>query len=127
VYDAGTRLFTFANAGHPPGLVVRSDGTSQALTKTGPIVGWSPEARFSESSVALAEGDTLVLVSDGITETESADGQSFGADDITRVIHRAGHLEPRGMIDALMAAVHQFSGGAPALDDRTVLIARVSA
>jgi serine phosphatase RsbU (regulator of sigma subunit) len=43
-------------------------------------------AEFSVRSFTLAEGDKLVLVSDGIAEATDADGQLFGFDRVQQLL-----------------------------------------
>ena len=60
----------FANAGHPPPLLLRADGTVTLLTGAGPdlMLGVDADAERAEASVELAAGDTVVLYTDGLIE-----------------------------------------------------------
>jgi PAS domain S-box-containing protein len=66
---AGTRL-RWANAGHPPPLLLRADGTVTLLTGAGPdlMLGVDADAARAEPAVELAAGDTVVLYTDGLVE-----------------------------------------------------------
>lgn len=66
--ESGGAALTLALAGHPRPLVVRSDGTVEPVGVTSPIVGWRPEAQFTESAVQLAPGEAMVLFTDGVIE-----------------------------------------------------------
>jgi anti-anti-sigma factor len=66
VLDAGTGRLTYATAGHPAPLVVRSDGTAGFLPVTPrPPLGSVPGAPTAVSSAEVEPGATLVLFSDG--------------------------------------------------------------
>jgi sigma-B regulation protein RsbU (phosphoserine phosphatase) len=72
-------------------------------------------------------GDTLVLYTDGITEARSTgpDHDLFGEHrmDDSLLACDAG---PQAVLTATLAAVERFTGGAPPIDDRTLLVVRVS-
>jgi hypothetical protein len=65
---------TLANAGHMPPYL---NGEPVAMEGALPL-GMMEGAEFSVMSFTLADGDKLVLVSDGIAEATDADGQLFG-------------------------------------------------
>jgi PAS domain S-box-containing protein len=66
------------SGGHPPGLVLRSDGAIEAVAARGTIVGVLPEVRGDAVDLELAPGDSLVLYTDGATEAFDADGKQIG-------------------------------------------------
>jgi serine phosphatase RsbU (regulator of sigma subunit) len=65
---------TLANAGHLPPYL---NGEPLAMEGALPL-GMLPGAVFSVMNFKLAEGDRLLLLSDGIAEARDADGQLFG-------------------------------------------------
>ena len=66
--DVEQRTATLASAGHPPSILLRCDGTSEHLEKTGPALGLAPDATYDERQLSLAEGDRLFLYTDGLTD-----------------------------------------------------------
>jgi GAF domain-containing protein/anti-sigma regulatory factor (Ser/Thr protein kinase) len=76
--DPGRSICRYANAGHPPPLLLRVDGSATYLEggRSTPL-GADFDVRSAESSVDLAEGDTLLLYTDGLVESRArslADG-----------------------------------------------------
>ncbi|PJI86643.1 SpoIIE family protein phosphatase [Luteimicrobium subarcticum] len=68
--DDGCRRLVWSNAGHPPPMVRRADGTVEVLDdRHGALLGlaWARERRQSET--VLRPGDTLVLYTDGLVES----------------------------------------------------------
>lgn len=65
-----TRL-TWANGGHPPGVLRRADGSYVDLGVTGPLLGAIPEVPYDEMCVRMAPGDGVLLYTDGVTEARS--------------------------------------------------------
>jgi serine phosphatase RsbU (regulator of sigma subunit) len=58
---------TYANAGHPAGMLVRS-GEDRALGEGGPPLGLLANAIYLEERIVLAAGDVCAFMTDGITE-----------------------------------------------------------
>jgi PAS domain S-box-containing protein len=56
-------------AGHPPPLLRRGDGESSSIGRTGLLLGWSPEPRHTDVPFTLQAGDTLLLYTDGLTDS----------------------------------------------------------
>jgi sigma-B regulation protein RsbU (phosphoserine phosphatase) len=95
--DTEERTATIASAGHPPGILLSSDGTSQHLEKTGPALGLASDSTYEEHRISLAEGDRLLLYTDGLTGALSERAPSLdtifsasasGAGDGARVIEQ---------------------------------------
>jgi len=126
VYDPATREISFSLAGHNPPRWRRADGTIQPLgEEAGLPLGIRYGESYPEMSCKLSPGDTLLFYTDGITEATNAAHQQFGVTGLDKVLARA-----RGSADdvltALQLAVEEFTGGAAADDDRTVLAVRVT-
>jgi serine phosphatase RsbU (regulator of sigma subunit) len=122
--DPGSGTLTYTNAGHNPALLIHPDGRSEALGSHGLPLAMLPDNRYGETRLDLAPGALVAMYTDGITETESPDGEEFGVETLTRfLVERRG--DPLMALDAmLMEALDRFSQGAPYLDDRTLLLLR---
>jgi len=71
--DAGMDL-RFANAGHPPPLLLRRDGSvTEVESGRGPLVGALNDATFAEGTLELRPGDLLLTYTDGVTEVRATD------------------------------------------------------
>jgi PAS domain S-box-containing protein len=58
----------FASGGHPLPLLLRADGTVQAVGEPGTLLGVLPDPSFEDRSLSLAPGDALVFYTDGVIE-----------------------------------------------------------
>ncbi|MFH8569974.1 SpoIIE family protein phosphatase [Streptomyces sp. NPDC017993] len=110
-------------AGHVPPLVRRADGTVEELVQPGLLLGIHPGFEGSPGSVELYPGDSLVLVTDGITEARSADGEFFGEE---RLVDALGVFRPApptsaALLHFLTSAVTAFAGSST-LDDQAALV-----
>ena len=70
----------------------------------------------------MAVDDVLVAYSDGVTDAESPAGQPFGEDRLERVLASCRHESARAIAEAVLSAVGNHVGGAPAMDDMTVMV-----
>jgi phosphoserine phosphatase RsbU/P len=78
VLDADSRTLTYENAGHSPGHLLRSDGTTETLQGGGAVLGALPDWTYQSYTAQLQPGDMLLLSTDGITEAENAQVEEFG-------------------------------------------------
>ena len=64
----------FANGGHLPPLLLRRDGTIDAIESgRGPLVGAIADVAFEQATVQLKPGELLLLYTDGVTEVRTSD------------------------------------------------------
>jgi serine phosphatase RsbU (regulator of sigma subunit) len=63
-----------ASGGHPLPIVLRSDGTVEAVGEPGTLLGVVPDPELSTTEVELHRGDTMIFYTDGITEARTHDG-----------------------------------------------------
>jgi sigma-B regulation protein RsbU (phosphoserine phosphatase) len=118
-----TRI-TYANAGHVPPLVVRSDGSFEQLDATGTVLGVHEDFAYEEGSFTVSSGDYLVLYTDGVTEALNARDEEFEQERLVAFI-RSRQTEPlEGIVDGLLTSVLEFSGSSQAADDLTAIILR---
>lgn len=75
-----------------------------------------------ETTWQLADGDVLVLLSDGVTEAEDASGTAFDYGGVTRIVEQRATEPVSALRDSLFAALQAHS---PTLvDDATILVLR---
>ena len=118
--------FRYSNAGHPPPLVASASGV-HALTVGGPILGVFESASYPCGSVRLSPGDTIICYSDGVTDAEAPSGGIFGLDGLIAAAAAQAQASPRALVDSLLTAVREFSGGASSPDDATIAVVRYGA
>ena len=115
---------TYCNAGHNPPLLISKNGVRR-LTTGGLIVGPFDEATYEQEVVTLSPGDTVITFSDGVSEASNMQGTAFGIDRIVECVDAVpSDMEPRQLVQEVLAAVRKFTVGVPQNDDITVLIAR---
>ena len=122
--DPATGTIAYVNGGHEPPRVVRVNGTVRTmLPPTGPAVGMLPEIPFTAGTIVLQPGETLLVLTDGITESRAPNGMLFG-DDATDALLTEPADSADILLDRVLDAVHAHAAGDPAADDVTLLAVR---
>ncbi|MCT4351764.1 SpoIIE family protein phosphatase [Streptomyces sp. Je 1-79] len=121
--DWDTHTITYSSAGHPPPVLLRTDGTVEFLDQaTDPPLGARPDhVPRPQATSAFAEGDTLVLYTDGLIERRREDidiGLARLADSLTH--HRGAEPEP--LAEALLFDLLPAVGPT---DDTALVIVRL--
>lgn len=124
-YNPRSGELLFANAGHPPGLVLRRGRREvEQLKAEGFAIGFFEEGEYSLTRSLLEPGDVLVLCTDGILEARNRAGEFFGTARLAGVLDRcdpaAGAAELNGL---LVEELHRFRDGRALKDDVTILVA----
>jgi len=107
--DRATRRAVATSAGHPPMIVKRGDGATEAVELFAPPLGVRLPITTPERTLSFAAGDTFVLQSDGIYEALNAAGESYGIERVVEVVR----AQPPGasaaaMRDAILGDVERF-------------------
>ncbi|MEA2372727.1 MAG: hypothetical protein QOH12_3121 [Solirubrobacteraceae bacterium] len=112
---------TISSAGHPLPLVI-GDGSVEPVGRSGPLLGAFPGARWLQTSVELTAGQSLVLYTDGVTDTVGADDR-FGESRLRELLGRCGECSPEDLLATLDRELTDFQVGAQA-DDTAALALR---
>jgi sigma-B regulation protein RsbU (phosphoserine phosphatase) len=113
---------TWVSAGHPPLLLARN-GVVYDFGATGRPIGLLCDQIYESERVALAEGDTLLLYTDGLLEAGAITGsEEFGLERIRACLNAVGG--PRDVIGRLTAALSEHLGGGELDDDVTLVCLR---
>lgn len=121
-YDPETGAIRYANAGHPPGLVMTGDGATWLDGQTSPPIGVSLTGHYAESGAQLAAGTTLLLYTDGLVERRSASIQN-GLDRLHQLAQGFADVALEEVCDALLASLLEQG---PVEDDVALLVLRTA-
>ena len=103
----------YVNCGHVPPLLV-CGGEVIRPTHGNLPVGLLPDAVYESDRYSLHPGDRLVLVTDGVTEAENAEGEFFDNE-------RLEVAAKKGSMQDIFTSVSEFCGSTPLSDDCTVV------
>jgi sigma-B regulation protein RsbU (phosphoserine phosphatase) len=121
VLDPGTGTLTYANGGHIPARLFRSDGM-QVLAPTGMALGMVSDVNWETRTVSLSPGDTLLLYTDGALDAQAVDDGAFG---LERLLSTAQAQLGRPCAEiqaAILDELHRFVGSTPRYDDVTLIV-----
>jgi len=127
ILDARTGALEYCSAGHePPFLLPRAGRPLSRLTEGGgPPLCAVDGFEYAAAARRLEPGDTLCLITDGITEAARADGELYGR---ARLEALLGGLGDAGSVAEIGEAVRRdvaaFTGDAEASDDMAILVLR---
>jgi len=111
----------YVNAGHMPPLLVSHTGIA-GLGKGNAAIGLAADTLFELKECTLSQGQTLVLYSDGITEAENREGESYGVERLEAACRALCALQAQQFGEALVAKVEAFVGDGRRKDDISVII-----
>lgn len=112
-----------ANAGHPPALLRRRDGSIEQI-RGGRIapplnVTNDPAMRPCATTVVLQPGDLVLAYTDGVSEARNTKGEEFGEARIHALLQRTSG-GPNAVGKNLVAALETFTNGCRQMDDTTI-------
>ncbi len=116
---------TVASGGHP--LLWRLGGESvEEIGQHGTLLGAFSRAQWPEESLELGPGETLVGITDGVTDTVGSGDERFGAGRLRELLMDVRRESPAAIRERLIAALEQFQVGSQA-DDTALVVMRRSA
>jgi sigma-B regulation protein RsbU (phosphoserine phosphatase) len=113
------------NGGHPAPFHVRHDGVTAIQAATVPV-GLFCDQKFSSAQLRVAPGESLVLYTDGISESEGPDGAQYGAASLQKLLGACRKLPSRELVEKCLKEVLDFRAGSPRLDDQALMVLQFS-
>lgn len=119
VLDPASGRFRFANAGHCLPYVDDAAGPRE-IRAIGMPLGIMPGSDYEEQEVTLDPGATLLLYSDGLSESHDATREMFGCERIAETL--AVHGGSDDVIAGVLARLQAFVGADAAQEDDVTLV-----
>ena len=119
--DGDRAQVTVASAGHPLPLRRRPGEPPEPLGGHGVLLGVAGDDDWTETTIEIAPGDTLLFFTDGVTETPG-EGSRYGDERLREAMTRAGE-SPEALLGEIERSLREFQVGVT-LDDRAMLALR---
>ncbi|AUH45131.1 hypothetical protein CXR04_25300 [Streptomyces sp. CMB-StM0423] len=120
-HEGGGVRCTVASAGHPLPLLLRSDGGVRAAADAQLLLGVLDDAEYYSQSFDLEPGDTLLCVTDGVTERRYGDRLFDDGDGLAEALSCCTGLGAAAVAERIRTAVHDFAP-VPPRDDLAMMV-----
>ena len=121
VLDTDAKTAQYASAGHLPLLIYHDSSQEyEALDSTGLLLGIIPDARFDETVLSIARGDTAVLYTDGVTECRDSSGTFYGEERLRRLVADTAASDAQEIVRTVVSDLRAHTQGR--LDDDVTLL-----
>lgn len=118
--DGGVRC-TLASAGHPLPLLLGPDGDVRTVAEPQTLLGVIEDSEYVAETFELCHGDTLLCVTDGITERRNGPHMFDDGDGLATALVGCAGLDAQLIAERIRRLVHEF-GERPPEDDLALLV-----
>ncbi|MEU3661669.1 SpoIIE family protein phosphatase [Streptomyces sp. NPDC032940] len=112
---------TLASAGHPLPLLLSPDGTVRTVAEPGTLLGVLEDVTYTSETFELRSGETLLCVTDGVTERRSGSRQFDDGDGLAAALAGCAGLDAGLIAERIRRLVHEF-GARPPEDDLALMV-----
>jgi phosphoserine phosphatase RsbU/P len=113
------------NGGHLPPLHLSSSGVSPIESSALPV-GMFHDQEFLSTQVNFFPGDSLVVYTDGFTESSGGDGAEYEQQRLGAILQGLHGHGSRQLVDACVKDLLSFQADSPAVDDKTLMVLNFS-
>jgi serine phosphatase RsbU (regulator of sigma subunit) len=123
VLDPKTHEITIANAGHPPAILRRVDGTVVELGEdvAGTPLGVVPDQHYETSTFTLNPGESILLYSDGIIDAMNANEEIYSRRRLRSFLKTADG-PVKEVAGGLLRDIEEFAADQPVQTDDVSLV-----
>jgi sigma-B regulation protein RsbU (phosphoserine phosphatase) len=126
IFNTKTGLVTYCNAGHNSPHILRANGTVEQLPMDGYfMVGAFEDEKYTDRTLQLEHGDTLVMFTDGVTEAMNPECEMFGKERLDGILRsQESGVRSQEIVEAIKAGIVEFVEDAEQSDDITMLVVK---
>jgi len=124
VLDGRQNTITYCNCGHVPPVLLRDRKTSE-LNAGGLVLGVKSETSYEVEKLALQDGDSILLCTDGLSDAENFDGELWGKERMLATAKKCADGTAGQMIKKLLGYRRRFTGLARQTDDTSIIVVKV--
>lgn len=123
--DAKTGKATVVGAGHPPLLVVRNNGRTEAIPSSAPPLGLLERSRFLETNVDIEPGEAFFLYTDGLSRWGHDENPWLSSERLGEMLQPMAS-SAQGLLSRVLEQAAVNNGGNGAKDDVAAVVVRRS-
>ncbi|MDQ5816384.1 MAG: SpoIIE family protein phosphatase [Actinomycetota bacterium] len=124
LYEGGARM-VLSCGGHPPPLILRSNGKVEKVDCEGTLLGVLDEPEMANHEQTLAPGDAFVLFTDGVTEAEGPEDE-FGEQRLEELLEGCAGMSAPEIAETIERTIVDFQSDTPR-DDVAIIALRIKA
>jgi serine phosphatase RsbU (regulator of sigma subunit) len=119
--DPKTGILRLCSAGMAGPLHVSGNGCNELVVRGIPP-GIFAEVSYETEAIELRRGDSVVFISDGLTDAFSLKDELFGMDRVMEICQNNKDNGPAEILETIFSKVTRFSRGHPRRDDQTAAV-----
>ncbi|MBP7585719.1 MAG: SpoIIE family protein phosphatase, partial [Spirochaetes bacterium] len=121
--DLAAGKLLYSSGGHPPSLIhSEGSGAIRETDFTGPLIGLRKDNRYAELEISLEPGDSLLLYTDGVTESRShVGGKMYGRESLAAEFRKNAGTTSKETIHSIIAGLFEYTDYAPLEDDISII------
>lgn len=112
----------YANAGHPPALLLGASGEARTLETGGPLLGALAAANYESDEIVFGPSDLLLGYSDGVAERSNESGMEFGIERLRAAAENCRDTGASRTLFSILGAVADFAANRKPQDDLALLV-----
>jgi sigma-B regulation protein RsbU (phosphoserine phosphatase) len=120
--DVNNKKIVYANAGQNPPIICDRTGGSRELTGGDPLMGIFEEYNFSEFTIDIHGDESLLVYTDGLTETQNTEGEFFGIENLKSTLCGVLFRDPAELKSYILDTLIEFRGSKNQTDDITMVV-----
>jgi len=124
--DLRTRKIEYGTGGHPPPVVIKTDGQLRELPMRGKLFGIEKGVKPGCFTEQLDPGDTICFYTDGIFEQFNSIGEIYGEERFYNSLSDVVGVETAQAGEKILKTLRTFIGAHPLNDDITLILVRVA-
>jgi sigma-B regulation protein RsbU (phosphoserine phosphatase) len=115
-------MFTYSNAGHNSPLLIKANRNAIMLEEGGLLLGFKDDESYEQKTIAIEAGDTIILYTDGLSESMNADQQEYDQQHLVDFASSNLHLSAFDLTMAILEDARKFTGKTSFDDDLTIIV-----
>ena len=125
IFDTRNGSFEYCNGGHNPPYIINKEGQVRQLDNRGGVfLGALKNLEYESNVVMLQPGETLFLITDGITEAMNPGEEMFGEKRTEESLQSHAGESLNDLVENMIKEVQAFAGAQEQSDDMTCLTLR---